>query len=228
MAIDVLEMARRYRSLYAAAVYDVLDEMGYPAQCLSLAIRPLRRDMVVAGPAFTVVGRRDPRVEGEFNNPKLEDFRMLEAITAGSVIVVNAESGNPVGHWGDLMSAAARARGAVGIVIDGGIRDSRILLEMEDWPVFVRYTSPIESDKRWRVEDFQTPIAMSGSLTSQVRVNPGDWIFGDADGVIVMPAHLAEEVLVKAEAIKQMEDKVRGELSTGARVKEVFDRYKRL
>lgn len=225
--MDIREMIARYKKLYTASVYDILDEMGYPNQCLDLGIRPLSPNMVVAGPAFTVVGRRDPRPDDEYQPEKLKDFAMLEAIEPHSVVVINAENSWPTGNWGELMSHAAQVRGATGVVIDGGIRDSSILRRMEDWPVFVRYTSMVESDKRWKVQDFQVPVVMSGTLTSQVRVNPGDWIFGDSDGVLVIPAHLAEEVLIKAEEIKAVEDKVREEVLSGAKFQEIFDKYRR-
>ena len=225
---SIQEMAERYQRLYTAVIYDVLDSMGYPNQCLDLGIRPLLPHMRIAGPSFTVVGYRDPRSQEEHEPDKTRDFAIFDHIRPGSVVVINAEKDGHCGHWGELMSTAAQARGAVGVVIDGGIRDSGHLVRMESWAVFVRYTSPIESSKRWKVHDFGIPIVMSGTLTSQVRINPGDWIVGDSDGVIVIPKELATEVLLKAESMKEIEDKVRAEIRAGRRVKDVFDQYGRL
>jgi 4-hydroxy-4-methyl-2-oxoglutarate aldolase len=101
-------------------------------------------------------------------------------------------------------------------------------MEIPDWLVFARYLSPIESKLRYRIRSIETPIAMSGSLTSHVRVDPGDWLFGDMDGVVVIPARHVGEVLTRAEEIGGIEDIVRREVAGGADVKAVFDKYGRL
>ncbi len=226
---EIQRTSSRFLSLYSAAVYDVLDEMGLPSQCLDLAIKPLDRTMVVAGPAFTIVGGPDPRPKDEWPpDPRLDNYGLFEAIRPQQVVVVAAAGEVHCGHWGELMSNAAKARGAVGVVIDGGIRDGRLLFEIEDWPVFARYTSPIESKSRYRIWDIECPIAVSGSLNSQVRVNPGDWIFGDMDGVLVIPAEAVGEVLVRAEEAKTVEDRVRSEIRRGVPVPEVYAKYGRL
>jgi 4-hydroxy-4-methyl-2-oxoglutarate aldolase len=226
---DFREIEVRFEQLYSALVYDILDQMGLPNQCLDLAIKPLQRDMVIVGPAFTIAGGPDPRPKEEWpRDPRLDNYALFDAIKPRHVIVVAAAGELHCGHWGELMSNAAKARGAVGVVIDGGIRDGRLLSKIEDWPVFARYTSPIESKSRYRVWDIQCPIAMSGSLTSQVRVNPGDWVFGDMDGVIVIPAAAVGEVLGRAEEAKVVEDRVRQEIRRGVSVAEVYERYGRL
>lgn len=224
--MDVKDMAERFREVPTATVYDTMDTMGYGDQCLSLAIKPLQNDMRVAGQAFTVRGSREPRIKPL--NPKFEDFGLLKAIEPYNVVVVNAERGVSCGHWGEMMSYTSKQHGAVGIVIDGGIRDGRGLLKIPDWPVFVRYTTPIESLKRWRPQDFQVPIYMSGTLTAEVRVNPGDWIVGDMDGVVVVPQEIAKKVLVKAEKIEEREEETRQALASGIPIDEVYRRFKRL
>jgi regulator of RNase E activity RraA len=126
------------------------------------------------------------------------------------------------------MSMSSKARGAAGVILDGGIRDGNILMAMGDWPVFTRYLSPIESKGRTRIRAIEEPIAVTGSLSSQVRVNPGDWIFGDMDGVVVIPAKIVDDVLRKAEAMGGVEDQVREEIKNGADVTMVFEKYGRL
>ncbi len=123
---------------------------------------------------------------------------------------------------------SSKARGAAGVILDGGIRDGNILMDMEDWPVFTRYLSPIESRGRTRIRAIEEPIAVAGSLTSQVRINPGDWIFGDMDGVVVIPVKNIDEVLRKSEDIGGVEDQVREEIKNGADVTTVFEKYGRL
>jgi len=224
--VTVKEMAERFREIPTATIYDTLDSMGHGNQCLSLEIKPLCYEMRTAGRAFTVRGSREPRTETI--NPKFHDFGMFKAMSPYSVVVVNAEKESCCGHWGEMMSYTSKQYGAVGIVIDGGIRDGRGLLKIPDWPVFVRYTSPVESAQRWRPEDFQIPIYMSGTLTTQVRVNPGDWVVGDMDGVIVIHQEIAQTVLLKAEEIERYEEKTRQALASGTPIDEVYRKYKRL
>jgi 4-hydroxy-4-methyl-2-oxoglutarate aldolase len=185
---DTANVAKRLKALYSAVVYDIMDEMGLPHQCLDLAIAPLDRSMQVAGPAYTVMAGPDMRERSEMPpNSKLADFGVFTQMYEGCVVVVAAAGERQSGIWGELMSNASRARGATGVVIDGGIRDGRLVREIDGLGVFARYTSPIESLRRSRIHDIEVPISVTGSLTSQVRVNPGDWIFGDEDGVLVIP-----------------------------------------
>jgi len=224
--ISVKDMAERFRVIPTPTIYDTLDSMGYGNQCLSLEIKPLCYDMRVSGQAFTVRGSREPRTETV--NPKFQDFGMFKTIRPYNVVVVDAGKESCCGHWGEMMSYTSKQYGAVGIVIDGGIRDGRGLLKIPDWPVFVRYTSPIESAKRWRPEDIQIPTYMTGTLTTQVQVNPGDWIAGDMDGVIVIPQEIAQSVLSKAEEIEEHEEQTRQALASGMSIDEVYRKYKRL
>jgi regulator of RNase E activity RraA len=223
------DVATRLTSLYTAVVYDIMDEMGLPNQCLDLGIAPLDRSMQVAGPAYTVMAGPDMRERDEMPpNTKLADFGVFTQMYDGCVVVVGASGERRSGIWGELMSNASRARGATGVVIDGGIRDGKLVREIDGLGVFARYTSPIESLRRSRIHDIQVPISMTGSLTSQVRVEPGDWIFGDEDGVLVIPADALDEVLAKSEEAKDIEDKVREEVQAGVPVIDVYNKYGRL
>lgn len=224
--MPIPKMIQRYKMLYSALVYDVLEEMGYPDQTLSLSIRPLDRNMVLAGTAFTMVGTREAKKDNDEVRGIV--FSMLERIYENSVIVINAEGNTITGNWGELLSTAARAKGAVGAVIDGGTRDSRIILTLSDWAIFSRFTSPIESDGRWQLKECEIPIIMSGTTKSMVTVRPGDWIFGDMDAVIVVPMEVAEQVMIRAEEMRKTEDAVREELKSGASFKDVWDKYERL
>ncbi|HET7716406.1 MAG TPA: RraA family protein [Bauldia sp.] len=228
-AATIANTAARLKRLYTAAVYDIMDEMGLRHQCLDLAIKPIERSMRIAGPAFTIAGASDPRSDDEYDDlPDVRDLTFFRRMYPGCVVVISAAGETRSGHWGELMSTAAKAKGATGVIIDGGCRDGNIIMEMSDWPVFTRYLSPIESKLRYRIRSLEKPIAVSGSLTSHVRINPGDWVFGDMDGVVVIPAEGIEDVLRKAEEIGAIEDVVREAVRNGADVKEVFDKYGRL
>jgi regulator of RNase E activity RraA len=226
--LRVATTAERLKTLYTAAVYDILDEMGLPNQCLDLGIKPLERSMRVAGPAFTVACAADVRLDWEYDNDEVKRFTFFRRMYQGCVVLVSSGGEGQAGHWGELMSMSSKARGAAGVVIDGGVRDGNILMEMDGWPVFTRYLSPIESKGRTRIRAIEEPIAVGGSLTAQVRVNPGDWLFGDMDGVVVIPAKNVDEVLRKAEAMGGVEDQVREEIRNGADVTMVFEKYGRL
>ncbi|HVX43317.1 MAG TPA: hypothetical protein VHC49_05515, partial [Mycobacteriales bacterium] len=129
--------AQRFTALYSAVVYDVMDEMGLPNQCIDLGIAPLRSDMQVAGPAYTVSAGPDMRRREEMPpNPTLADFGVFTGMYPGCVVVVAAAGERQSGIWGELMSNASRARGATGVVIDGGIRDGRLVREIDGLGVF--------------------------------------------------------------------------------------------
>jgi 4-hydroxy-4-methyl-2-oxoglutarate aldolase len=225
----VAQTAKRLKALYTAVVYDVMDELGLPHQCLDLAIAPLDRSLQVAGPAYTVMASPDMRERDEMPpDSKLADFGVFTQMYEGCVVVVGAAGERQSGIWGELMSNASRARGATGVVIDGGIRDGRLVREIDGLSVFARYTSPIESLRRSRIHDIEVPISMTGTLTSQVRVDPGDWVFGDEDGVLVIPEDVLDEVLAKSEEAKDVEDKVRQEVQAGVPVIDVYNKYGRL
>jgi 4-hydroxy-4-methyl-2-oxoglutarate aldolase len=227
--VDVAQTAKRLKALYTAVAYDIMDEMGLPHQCLDLAIAPLDRSMQVAGPAYTVMAGPDMRERDEMPpDTKLADFGVFTQMYDGCVVVVGAAGERQSGIGGELRSNASRARGATGVVIDGGIRDGRLVREIDGLGVFARYTSPIESLRRSRIRDIEVPISMTGTLTSQVRVTPGDWIFGDEDGVLVIPKDALEEVLAKSEEAKDIEDKVRQEVQAGTPVIDVYNKYGRL
>lgn len=222
------QTAERLKKLYTAAVYDVMDEMGLPNQCLDLGIKPLDRAMRVAGPAFTIACAADARLDWEYENDEVKRFTFFRRMYRGCVVLVSSGGENRAGHWGELMSLSAQAHGASGVVVDGGVRDGALLLQMDEWPVFSRYLSPIESRGRTRIRAIEEPIAVAGSLTSQVRINPGDWLYGDMDGVVVIPVKQVDEVLRKAEAIDGIELQVREEIKNGADVTGVFEKYGRL
>lgn len=225
----IAETAARFKALYSAIVYDVMDESGLPNQCLDLGIRPLDREMQVAGPAYTILVGPDIREQAEVpNHPKLDDWGLFTRMPAGCVIVIQAAGTKHVGVWGELLSNTSRVNGATGVVVDGNIRDGRLLRDIDDFAVFARDTSPVESARRSRIHDLDIPISLTGTLTSQVRVNPGDWIYGDEDGTLVIPADKVEEILLKAEEAKVVEDNVRAEIRAGVFIGDVFAKHGRL
>jgi 4-hydroxy-4-methyl-2-oxoglutarate aldolase len=222
---DILDVVERYRSLYTGLVYDIMDEMGLPYQALATDLRPLRDDMIVAGPAFTMQGVNDP-----VGDPTLRERRiqMFNEMRHPCVDVRDAGFDFRVAHYGEMNAVLGRAKGVVGAVIDGGLRDSGLLLKM-DFPVFRRFHSPVEALNRWSYYRWQHPIALRGALSATVTVRPGDFIFGDIDGVLVIPKEHTVEVLRKAEEHAAVENRARKEFADPtADVEEVYARYRKL
>lgn len=219
--MSVEELCQRYGKLYTGAIYDILETKGLPNQLLSLEIKPLELGMKAAGPAYTVKGVRRPTAE-EWS---AEAVDLLGGITPGCVVVYDPGNEDRSGHWGELTSNAAAVKGCQGVVVDGGARDSTKHLQIPNWSCFCRYTSPIEAGTRQKIVAVQKPIFMSGSLTTVVRVEPGDFIFGDLDGVLVIPKAIAVDVLLKAEAEVAAEDKGREEIRKGMDMREARRKY---
>ena len=210
------ELTRRYRALYTGAVSDVLDRLGHRNQTLPHYIMPLTLDMAVAGPAFTGQGYPVADVGNDDSDTRI---RMLESIQPGTVSVWSSAGHFESAHWGEIMSNAARERGCTGAVVDGGLRDTRFILQM-GFPVFCRFRCSASSIGRWEIKEWMVPITIGETI-----IHPGDFVFGDADGVVIIPKALTIEVLQKTEEIVQRENEMRAELAKGITVSEVYRRY---
>lgn len=220
--IPLAELCERYRQLYAGPIYDALEKLRMPNQVLHSSIKPIRPDMVVAGAALTVKAIMRPPREGE-KSPNLVDF-----VYPGCVIVYSSEE-QASAHFGELTAHACAAKGCLGVVVDGGLRDSTKQIRIDEWRpwgAFCRYTSPIELAARQLILEVNQPIFISGSLTTVVLVRPNDFIFGDLDGVIVIPREIAVEVLQEAEDIVKREGQAREELKQGATFQEIGQKYR--
>ena len=227
---SVLELQARWDKIRIANLYDTLDRMGYPNQCLDLGIRPLFPHQHLAGKALTARGSREPHTPKEVEEEEKGanvGGGLRQAVYPGSVIVVEAGGEEYTGKFGEMTSWGLQKRGGRGIVIDSYIRDRLGLEIIPDYTVCARGTSPIESAKRWRLQAFNVPIAMPGTLTHQVRVSPGDWIVGGPDGVIVVPQEIASEALANAEDIEQREQGMREDLAAGMSFEEAFKKWGR-
>jgi regulator of RNase E activity RraA len=212
------DSSARLLRLYTGAVADILDELGLRNQCLPTQIRPLEPKMKVAGPVFTIRGRAMP--PGERPDPRLRQMDMLDAIFPGAVIVIDPGDEARAAHWGELMSNTALQKGATGCVIHGGLRDSSQILEL-GFPVFRVFHSPLSAAVRWEIAEFNTPIRIGG-----VDIMPGDYVLGDIDGVLVLPAAVVEKVIATAEEVCRKETIVRGELQKGGSIRQLFDKYR--
>lgn len=224
-APSMAEIIERYRKLYTGAVYDILDEMDLPNQALASDLRPMRPEMIVAGPAFTLQGVSDTIADPVMRERRIQMFNQM---SFPCVDVRDCGFDTRVAHYGEMTATLARSKGCVGAVVDGGVRDTGHLLRM-DFPVFHRYYTPIEAKKRWAYYRWQVPVQIRGQMSAVVVVNPGDFVFGDMDGVLIIPQERIVEVLRLTEEMSETENQARAEFSApGADAEAVYKKYGRL
>ncbi|WP_163541976.1 RraA family protein [Occultella kanbiaonis] len=226
-ALPVPELIERYRRTYSGAVYDILDEMGYPHQALATELKPVKDHWVIAGPAFTLKGIPDPTGDPSLRERRIHMFEAMRAAGVPIVDVRDTSFDNQAAHYGEMNATVGAANGVVGAVVDGGSRDTRFLVD-RDFPVFCRYLTPVEAVKRWSYYDWQLTVGLRGALTSVVPVSPGDFILGDLDGVVVIPKDLTVEVLERTEELVQREDEVRAEFLASPDPVAVYRKHGRL
>lgn len=201
-SINPDEMVARFEKCYCSALSDVLLKMGCEDQWLGPYISCRTKEMkrsVVAGFAFTVQWMKDPEPD-ERDRPA---SKMLSNYFSNAVLCVDTGGDMRSGYLGELNTNAFRLKGVRASVIDGGARDSGFV-KLMDYPVFCKFTSPIDAYGRMRLRGWQLPI-----FINNVRIEPMDVIVGDSDGVVVIPKSIAEKVLVEVEARKIQEDETR-------------------
>jgi regulator of RNase E activity RraA len=210
---ELFEIVRN--ELYTAVVGDIMDKMGLLNQFLPPQIQPLRDDMFVVGRAMTVL-EADVVSDSSSNNPVLNRpfGLMLEALDDLKINEVYVCTGSSPSYalWGELMATRAQILGAAGAVVDGYSRDTKGILEL-NFPSFSYGRYAQDQAPRGKVIDFRVPIEMKG-----VRINPGDIILGDIDGVCVVPKEAEEEVfrlaIEKARGEKMVQKKIQEGMST--------------
>lgn len=220
-------LVKRYRALYSGAVYDVLDEMGLPHQALATDLKPIVPEMVLAGPAFTMKGIPDSTGKPELREKRIHMFNDMKATGVPLIDVRDCSFDTQAAHYGEMNATVGKSCGVVGAVVDGGCRDTAFLLR-DRFPTFCRYQSPVEAYRRWSYYEWQQPIALRGALSAVVPVHPGDFLFGDLDGVVVVPRDLVVDVLDRVEALVDTENGVRAEFEAGGDPVEIYKRHGRL
>jgi regulator of RNase E activity RraA len=202
--------------LYTAAVADVLDSLGLDRQTLPPAIGPLSPGMRLRGPAFAVEGR--PRADAEYEPSIRRILEMLGAVPPGHVPVY-ATHDDGAAQFGELSATTLEAKGCPGVILDGGCRDVAFI-ERTGFPVFCRYATPQDSVPRWECREWGHRVTIG-----DVEVATGDWVVADADGVVVVPAALRDEVLEKAAAVVGTENRVREAVRRGVPPLEAYDEF---
>ncbi|HKC26842.1 MAG TPA: RraA family protein [Jatrophihabitans sp.] len=212
------EIAKRYTALYTGAVSDVLDELGYRNQALPSTIVALRPGMRLAGPVFAINGRANPDVAYDASIRGV--LRMLGEVPEGHVAVY-AAGDDVAAHLGELSVAALKARGCVGALLDGGVRDVDLILDQK-LPVFCRYATPQDGPGRWEVTEWGGTVRIG-----EVDVSTGDYLFADSDGALIIPAELTSKVLEQAEQIVGVENRVRAAVIDGTAPLTAYEQFGR-
>jgi regulator of RNase E activity RraA len=202
--------------LYAAVISDVLDAAGRRNQVLDARVTHYLGPGVLVGRAATMLAGEQVEVEGK---PYALQVEATDALREDDVIVATTQGNEQAAFWGELFSTAAMARGARGLVLDGYVRDRRKIDEI-GFSVFATGSRPVDSMGRLTVHAHGIPIQCGG-----VVVKPGDLIFAEPDGVVVVPAEIEEAVISAALEKVEKEDNVRDELAKGASLAEAWKRH---
>ena len=203
------------RELSSSVIGDALDAVGRSHQILPAKIRSLEASMVVVGRAMpvlvTAVFGKQPRPFGRLTEA-------LDQLESGEIYLAHG-GGVPAAAWGELLTTTARARGSVGAVIHGFHRDTAKIL-MQAWPVFSRGAYAQDSAIRSAVQDYRVPVEIGG-----VEITPGDLVYGDVDGVVIVPTECEDEVLERALTKARAEDLVRAAIEDGLSSTAAFAKF---
>ncbi len=203
-------------NLYTAVVSDSMDQLGIRTQAMREYLRPVHPRCTFAGWARTISCSDIYHIP---EDPYSVEIEAVDSLLPGEVAVVGTQKSVRNAPWGELLSTAAKARGARGAVVDGLVRDVRKIEEL-GFPVFAAGVKPVDSNGRGIVTAYNVPVECG-----EVIVNPGDFVFADFDGVVVVPKHSVEEVLQMAADKVTRENSSRKELMEGKYLKDVFEKF---
>ena len=207
-----------WESLFAAVLSDALDEAGFRDQAMRPSIRPIDDTLKICARARTGIYVETASVPADENPYELE-IALVDDLKPGDVAILACGGSSRIAPWGGLLSTATRARGAAGCITDGLVRDVLQIRELQ-LPVFSAGIAPLDSKGRGMIQAVDVPVMCGG-----VRVEAGDLVFGDADGIVVVPQAIEPQVL------KFAFDKIRGErhslrdLQAGAYLRDVYAKY---
>jgi len=204
--------------LYVPTVCDVLDSLGRRNQCMHHRLRPLDpENCMIAGRARTFRWMETDYIDDK--DPYGLEINAIDSLRPGDVVVHSTDHAGTNAPWGELLSTAAKMRGAVGCICDSQIRDCLKINELR-FPVFYHGIRPLDSLGRGRVMAYDVPIR-----SGDVLVHPGDLIFADFDGIVSIPQDIEDEVLACAAEKARKENVSRYSLLLGKSLREVYDTY---
>lgn len=209
-------LTARLRACYSGAVHDVLRAMGFERVVLPPSIKAIDPATRLAGPAWTVAGHVD-RTKSR-DETLLAWCTLLSKAPRGHVVVCQPHN-HEIALMGELSAQTLEARGVLGYVVDGGSRDTELVLA-QGFPVFCAFLTPVDIVGRWVPDRFGEPVTIG-----EVTIATGDFLLGDRDGVVVIPRDVVDDVLARTEAVVATESEMRRALIGGMDPVEAYCRY---
>jgi 4-hydroxy-4-methyl-2-oxoglutarate aldolase len=207
------DLSAQLARCYTGVVYDTLRGRGIGECVLPASIVPLDLAMVAAGPVFTVRGRPDTTASPHETLLRWTEF--LARAPSGHVVMMQGQD-NERALMGELSAETLQFRGVRGFIVDGGCRDTAFIRRL-GFPVFADKATPRDIVGAWLPVAYDEPISYG-----QVVVRAGDYVLADCDGIVVIPAAIAAEVIAAAAAAMQTEDKVRAAILSGVDPRQAY------
>ncbi|MGE0756440.1 MAG: RraA family protein [Pirellulaceae bacterium] len=211
-----ITLAMMRETLYAAVVSDALDALGYPRQSPRVPLRPYCSDQLLVGRCKTTLWADMYHVDP---SPYELELLAVDSCRPDDVMICAASGSMQSALWGELLSTASRNTGCIGAIVDGAVRDVQKMRRM-GFPVFARGTSVYDSQNRNRVIDVDVAVEIDG-----VRFHPGDLVFADIDGVVVVPQAVEQEAIQRAWDKVHAENRTRDAIRDGMLATEAYRRF---
>ena len=213
---STITLAMMRESLYSAVVSDALDGLGYKRQSPRLPLRPFTTNGLLVGRCKTTLWVDMAHVDP---HPYELELKAVDECQPDDILIAAAGGSDRSGIWGELLTTAALNRGCVGAIVDGAIRDVTKIRSLK-FPVFARSTCVYDSLNRQRVVDIDVPVELDG-----VHFHPGDLVFADEDGIVVVPQIVEQEAIRRAWDKVHAENVVRDSIRNGLKAAEAFAKY---
>jgi len=236
--ITDLERIARFRVAgYGGSVSDALTNLGIRDTIFASQFTPLRQGMQLVGRALPIKLHSQvdassdeerealrKKWEAEGGHPQKRMMATIGAMEDGTILCFDCGGDMQPAHFGEMSCQLAYAHGCRGMLLAGNCRDTQYVLKMKDFPIFSFGTRP-NAFGGWIITEVNKPIYLPGHITHYVKVMPGDFIFGDNDGVQLIPQNVVDEVLLRVEAIFEKENEEREKIAAGMSVDEVYNTY---
>ena len=218
MTNDQDNLSKRLEGCYTGVVHDVMRAMGLRNFVLPHEIRPILPERSLAGPVFTLAGHADETLKA--HQTYLEWTGFLSRAKPGHVVICQPNDLS-LALMGELSAQTLNAREVRGYIVDGGCRDVDFIRE-RGFQVFCRYVTPTDIVARWLPEALGEPVEIGG-----VRIATGDYVLGDHDGIVVVPADRAEEIVAETERVMGTENQVRTAIRAGMDPREAYLKHRK-
>ncbi len=215
--LNEIQIVAILESAYSGAVYDAMRELGLDAGILPNDIRPLDPTIPLVGKVWTCSGGM---VDGLSQDESLLSWTGMLGAPPGSVVVCQPND-STIAHMGELSAETLKFRGVKGYIVDGGNRDADFILKL-GFPVFCRYLTPSDIVERWKIQTMGEPIKIG-----DVEIRTGDYILGDRDGAVVIPASSTSAVASHVDEVMNTENELRNMILDGMGPQEAYIKYQR-